>query len=200
VATETRGKRLGLLHRSSCGRNGSGGDEEEDMRLQILAALPLALTLALTGCGGDDKDDKGVASAGGTKQGDAGGGGEKLSQEERGVKFAQCMRDHGVDMEDPKPGGGIQLKVKGNKAEVDKAMEACRQYSPGADRTGPPDPKQQERAREFAACMRKNGVEKFPDPDPNQPGIRIDKNTVGDDPDLETAQQACQKFLQGGRK
>ncbi|TDD92168.1 hypothetical protein E1293_01255 [Actinomadura darangshiensis] len=170
------------------------------MRLRILAALPIALVLALSGCGSDDDGGPGVASAGGGKTAGAQQGGEKLGKEEMGVKFAQCMREHGVDMDDPQPGKGVQIKAKGNKAVIDKAMEACRQYSPQANRTGAPDPKQQERAREFAACMRKNGVEKFPDPDPNQPGIRIDKNTVGDDPDLETAQQACQKVLQGGRK
>ncbi|GGT91498.1 hypothetical protein [Actinomadura citrea] len=170
------------------------------MRLRILTVLPLALALTLTGCGSDDKDDTVASANGGAKQGGAEQGGEQLSPEERGVKFAQCMREHGVDMEDPKPGGGIRIQSKGDKGAMDKAMEACRQYNPMDDRTGAPDPKMQEQAREFAACMRKNGVEKFPDPDPNQPGIRIDKNTVGDDPDLETAQQACEKVLQGGRK
>ncbi|MEV4007955.1 hypothetical protein [Actinomadura sp. NPDC049753] len=170
------------------------------MRLRILAVLPLALALTLTGCGSDDKGD-GVASAGsGGQGGSKQGGGEQLSPDERGVKFAQCMREHGVDMEDPKPGGGIRIQANGDKGAMDKAMEACRQYNPMANRTGAPDPKMQERAREFAACMRKNGVEKFPDPDPNQPGIRIDKDTVGDDPDLEAAQQACDKVLQGGGK
>ncbi|WP_141577876.1 hypothetical protein [Actinomadura sp. WMMA1423] len=170
------------------------------MRLRILAALPLAAALVLTGCGSDDKGDTVASANGGAKQGDAKPGGDQLSPEERGVKFAQCMREHGVDMEDPKPGEGARIKVKGNKAVVDKAMEACRQYSPMENRTGAPDPKMQERAREFAKCMRENGVENFPDPDPNQPGIRIDKKTVGDDPDLETAQQKCEKVLQGGRK
>ncbi|MFI0483088.1 hypothetical protein [Actinomadura sp. 9N215] len=172
------------------------------MRLRILAALPFALTLALTGCGGDDGDSGGVASVGGAKQtAAAGGGGEKLSQDEMGVKFAQCMRENGVQMDDPKPGQGIQLKIKDvPKATVDKAMEACRKYNPQANATGAPDPKEQERGRKFAECMRQNGVEKFPDPKPGQRGIMIDKNTVGDDPDLETAQQKCQDVLQGGRK
>lgn len=170
------------------------------MRLRIVAALPLALTLALTGCGSDDGGDSGVASAGGATKGAAGGGGEKLSQDEMGVKFAQCMREHGVDMDDPKPGKGVQFKVKGDKKVIDKAMEACRKYNPQANATGAPDPQQQERGRKFAECMRRNGVEKFPDPKPGQRGIMIDKKTVGDDPDLETAQQKCQDILQGGRK
>jgi hypothetical protein len=170
------------------------------MRKRVLAILPLALALTLTGCGGDE-GGSGVASAGGAKKGAAAG--EGLSKEEMGMKFAQCMRDNGVDMEDPKPGEGIQLKVKGGpekKAAMDKAMEACRKYSPEANRTGAPDPKAQQRAQEFAECMRENGVKDFPDPDPNQPGIRIERKKGEDDATFEKAQQACQKILQGGKK
>ncbi|RFS84983.1 hypothetical protein D0T12_15955 [Actinomadura spongiicola] len=176
------------------------------MRLRILAVLPIALTLALTaGCGGDDGGE-GVASVEGTKStgtkgGGAAGGGAKLSRDEMGVKFAQCMRENGVHMDDPKPGEPLRFMIKDvPKATVDKAMEACRQYNPQANATGAPDPAQQERGRKFAECMRRNGVEKFPDPKPGQRGIMIDKNTVGDDPDLESAQRACQDVLQGGRK
>ncbi|MFG2085334.1 MULTISPECIES: hypothetical protein [unclassified Spirillospora] len=172
------------------------------MRLRMFAMVPLALALTMSGCGsGDgDGDGSGVASAGGGKQGAAAGDGEKRSREEMGVKFAQCMREHGVDMEDPKPGQGIRLKHKGDKVVMDKAMTACRKYDPQANATGAPDPEQQERGRKFAECMRRNGVEKFPDPKPGQRGIMIDKRTVGDDPDLEPAQRKCQDVLQGGGK
>ncbi len=44
--------------------------------------------------------------------------------------------------------------------------------------------------------MRKNGVEKFPDPKPGQRGIMIDK-AVGEDPDFQKAQQTCQPILAG---
>ncbi|TDC49363.1 hypothetical protein E1281_23455 [Actinomadura sp. KC345] len=171
------------------------------MRKRLLAMVPLALALALTGCGGDE-GGSGVASANGGKQ-SAAAGGEKLSKEEMGLKFAQCMRDHGVDVEDPKPGQGVQLKVKGGpekRAAMDKAMEACRRYSPQANGGGSPDPGQQQRAQEFAECMRQNGVEDFPDPDPNQPGIRIERKKGDDDAAFERAQQECQKVLQGGKK
>ncbi|URM99553.1 hypothetical protein LUW76_37485 [Actinomadura madurae] len=170
------------------------------MRKRVLAILPLALALTLTGCGGDEGGSQ-VASAGGAKKGAAGG--EQLSKEEMGLKFAQCMRDHGVDMEDPKPGEGVQLKVKGGPEKQEamkKAMEACRQYSPQANRTGAPDPKAQQRAQEFAECMRENGVKDFPDPDPNEPGIRIQRKKGDDDATFEKAQQACQKILQGGKQ
>ncbi|NEA25537.1 hypothetical protein [Actinomadura bangladeshensis] len=167
------------------------------MRLRILAVLPLALALTLTGCGSDGGDDPGVASAGGARQSGAAGG-QKPDQGDMGVKFAQCMREHGVQMDDPKPGQGVQIKAKGDKESMDKAMEACRQYNPMESATGAPDPKMEERAREHAECMRKNGVEEFPDPKRGQRGIRIDQK-VGEDPDFQAAQEKCQKILQGGK-
>lgn len=184
------------------------------MRRHTLAALPialLALTLGLTGCGAED-DGSQVASgsqSSGQSSGQAGSGtGEatsappSLSQDELGVKFAQCLRENGLDVADPEPGKGIRLKLDGSdptkKAAIDKAMEACRQYNPQGQSSAGADPKLDERNREFAACMRKNGVESFPDPKPGQRGILVDKRT-GEDPDFEKAQQACQSVLSGGR-
>ncbi|GGU99378.1 hypothetical protein GCM10010182_15430 [Actinomadura cremea] len=173
------------------------------MRLRtrgVLATLPLALALALTGCGGDGEDGSGVASAGGEAAAGAGAGAEKsLSPEEMGVKFAQCMRENGVQMEDPKPGGGLTLNAKGvDKKVMEKAQEACREFSP-MENGRPPNAEDQERAREHAECMRENGVEAFPDPKPNQRGIRITPE-VGEDPDFEAASEACAKLMQGAKK
>ncbi|RSN51550.1 hypothetical protein [Actinomadura sp. WAC 06369] len=173
------------------------------MRLRtrgVLAALPLAFALALTGCGGDGEDGAGVASAGGEAAGAGASSRPSLGPEEMGVKFAQCMRENGVQMEDPKPGGGLKLNAKGvDKATMEKAQEACRELNPMAQGGGAPSAEDQERARKHAECMRENGVEAFPDPKPNQRGIRIDAE-VGEDPDLEDAQQKCQELLQGARK
>ncbi|MFV2179869.1 hypothetical protein ACFHW2_01285 [Actinomadura sp. LOL_016] len=176
------------------------------MRLRtrgVLATLPLALALALTGCGGDGEDGSGVASAGGDTAAGAGAGAgaePSLSPEEMGVKFAQCMRENGVQMEDPKPGQGMHLSAKGiDKGVMEKAQEACREFNPMEEGGGKPDPEAQERARKHAECMRENGVEAFPDPKPNQRGIRIDAK-VGEDPDFEAAQEKCQEMLQGAKK
>ncbi|HEY8481722.1 MAG TPA: hypothetical protein VIL71_17995 [Spirillospora sp.] len=171
------------------------------MRLRISAALPLALTLTLTLTGCGDDGGTGVASAGGAKKGAAESG--EPDRHEKALKFAQCMREHGVDMEDPKPGEGVQIKIRGNKAEREKgekALEACRKYSPEADASGPPDPRMQERAREFAECMRENGVKDFPDPDPNQRGIRIERKAGDDDATFDRAQELCQKKVFRGGK
>jgi hypothetical protein len=114
-----------------------------------------------------------------------------------GVKFAQCMREHGIDMDDPKPGEGIQMKIDGaNREKMAAAQEACREFSPQQNASGDQKERMAERGREFAKCMRDNGVEDFQDPDPNEPGIRIDKS-LAEDPDFEQAQQTCQELLAG---
>ena len=48
--------------------------------------------------------------------------------------------------------------------------------------------------REFAQCMRDNGVEEFADPEADQGGMRITPE-IAEDPDFEAAQEACQDIL-----
>ncbi|KAB2350745.1 hypothetical protein [Actinomadura rudentiformis] len=171
------------------------------MRLQkisVLAALPLAMALTLTACGGDE-EKPGVATVNNGKQAGSTGG-ATLSPGERGAKYAECMRKNGVPMDDPKPGGGIQLKLDGKtpKSTVDKAQEACREFNPMQDAAPGSDPEAEKRSLQFAECMRKNGVEKFPNPKPGQRGVMINKEQIGDDPDLEAAQKACMSIMQRG--
>jgi hypothetical protein len=168
-----------------------------------LAALPLLCVLTLTGCGAEEEGGNDVASVDGTSS--AAPGGAELSQDERdemAVKFAQCMRENGVPMDDPEPGKGIQLKFgPGTSQEtVQAAMEACREYNPQENGSGKADPQREAAVREFAQCMRDNGVEAFPDPEPGSAGITI-TGEAGQDPDFQTAQQACQDKLAaaGGR-
>jgi hypothetical protein len=161
-----------------------------------MAALPLLCALTLTGCGAEEDGGTGVASAGGTSSAARDGGGEELSRDEMTAKFAQCMRENGVDMPDPEPGKGIQLKVgpETSQETVQAALEACREYNPQENGSAQADPAREAAVREFAQCMRDNGVEAFPDPDPGSPGIKI-TGEVGKDPDFQTAQQACQELL-----
>ena len=114
------------------------------------------------------------------------------------MKFTQCLRENGVNVPDPEPGKGPMIKLGPEsgitKEDMDKAMEACKEFNPQGE--AGPNPQQEENGRKFAACMRENGVEKFPDPKPGQRGIMIDKE-AGDDPDMPKAQQACQGILAG---
>jgi hypothetical protein len=51
------------------------------------------------------------------------------------VKFAQCMREHGVDMPDPGADGGLVFKTKpGSREKLDKARQACQSKLPGGGR------------------------------------------------------------------
>ena len=161
--------------------------------LALPAVLMLVLTLVLGGCGSDDGSGGGVASASGTGADDDPG--DAVSEEDRqaaGLKFAKCMREHGIEMEDPK-GGRIEIRGgPGQEATMEKAQEACQKYLPEiseADRK-----KADERGLEFAQCMRKNGVEEFPDPDGGM--MRMNED-IADDPDFEKAQEACQDLIGG---
>jgi len=45
-------------------------------------------------------------------------------QQDKVRKYAACMRQHGVDMKDPKPGEGLALP-NGGDPKVDTAVKAC---------------------------------------------------------------------------
>jgi hypothetical protein len=166
-------------------------------------ALTLAVVLALTGCGSDSDDSKVASAAGDTstsKGKDAADGAKaSLSPQEMGVKFASCMRENGIPMEDPEPGKGVRFKMDGSipKATMDKAREACREFQPQGDGPGGSDPKRGEAMRKHAACMRENGVDAFPDPQPDG-GIMINEE-IADDPDFKKAQEKCQGLMGDGQ-
>ncbi|MDA0634970.1 hypothetical protein OUY22_16230, partial [Nonomuraea sp. MCN248] len=110
-----------------------------------------------------------------------------------GLKWAQCMRENGVDVPDPKPGEGIRMTLgPGTEKKLEQAQKACEQWQPPAG--GRPRAESDGELREIAACMRRNGVEDFPDPEGGR--VHITKD-VGDDPDFEAAQRTCQKDKPG---
>jgi hypothetical protein len=158
----------------------------------LLAAVPLLLALPLAGCGAASRSPS-VASAGNPGNGAPTTPAASLSPQQKALKFAQCMREHGVDMPDPDVSSGGTVRIGGpgvDLSKADAALAACREFSPiGAGNR--PDPAGQENMRKFAQCMRDNGVPNFPDPDPSGP-IKIDKS-VGSDPDFQTAQAKCAK-------
>ena len=169
--------------------------------LLATAAVPVALLFALSGCGKSDDNGNNVASVNGTASASPTAT-KTLSpaeEQERALKFAQCMREHGVDMPDPVvEDGKIQMRIQAKPGtNVEAAQAACKEFAPnGGPGGGKADPEMQKRGLEFAKCMRENGVEKFPDPDPNQGGVRID-GSIANDPEFEAAQKACDKILGG---
>jgi hypothetical protein len=62
-------------------------------------------------------------------------------QQQQMLAFARCMRQHGINVPDPKPGGGIEVKGGPGTAKPDDpkfkaAQQACNQYLPNAGKGG----------------------------------------------------------------
>jgi hypothetical protein len=80
-----------------------------------------------------------------------------------GVKFAQCMRNHGVT-DFPDPGAsGPQVTPFSTAPAFVAANKACG-GGPGGPGQVHPTEEQRQNAFTFAKCMRAHGVPHFPDP------------------------------------
>lgn len=166
--------------------------------LGLLAVVPAVLALAACGAAQDD----GVASANGgsAKPTASSAAAASMSPEQAALKFAQCMRQHGVDMPDPKINGGkvsIRVQSKGvPRTKMDAAQKACQHFlAAGGKGHVKNDPKARAQMLQFAQCMRQHGID-MPDPKPGQGlDLRVPK---GSRAKLQDAQKACQKYQPGG--
>jgi hypothetical protein len=173
--------------------------EVKSMRIRSVAvvmAVPVVLGLAACGAKAGDAD---VASAdGGTAKASASASpSQSLSPQDRALKFAQCMRQNGVDMPDPGSDGRFQIKAdRSNQSKMRAAMKKCQHFMQGGGRLGnPDDPKMRDQMLKFAQCMRQHGID-VPDPQPGG-GIQIKVNK-GSEAKVQAAQKACQQFAPGG--
>ncbi|MBN6056867.1 hypothetical protein JYK22_33375, partial [Nonomuraea sp. RK-328] len=165
----------------------------------LLAAVCAAV--ALTACGAEAPASDGVASASGAtaKPGASAAASASLDPRSAQLKFAQCMREHGVEMDDPEPGGGIRIKSKkGDEAKMQEAQKACGHFMEAAigDAKGKMDPKARDNALKFAQCMREHGIDMK---DPSSDG-RIEINVRPGTPEdkVKAAHEACKEFEPGG--
>jgi hypothetical protein len=174
----------------------------------VTSALALGTTvLALAGAAACARSSAspGIATAGGKGSASAHPS-ASVDPVEQAREFAQCMRDHGVDMPDPDTAGGagsgaIRITVSGGpNSGVDAAMDACKDKLPNGGTPPSMNPQQQEAMREYAQCMRDHGVD-MPDPDPNGGPMVIGGSggpkVTPDDPTFQAAQEACQSKLPG---
>ena len=174
------------------------------MRRQMLA-IPVLLALALSGCGAGGDDGGGVATAGGAKA-EATASGTPVSDHDRQLAFARCMRENGVDMPDPEAGGrpGFRFGADVDQQKVQAAMEKCQDKLPNGGQGPQLNPEQAEQMRVLAKCMRENGVPDFPDPDADG---RVRIGTGGNaidigDPAMKAALEKCRQHAPqfgGGR-
>jgi hypothetical protein len=156
----------------------------------VLVAVPLLL-LGLAACGGS---------------GDSSGASDTSSSDDpqdQAVKFAQCMRDNGVDIPDPQTDdqGRFSLRLDGgakvDKDKVDAAMKACKKYNPIGDggrlRDLENDPEFQEAQLRWAQCMRDHGVD-VPDPGSGeQRGVVVGPGQNKEK--VQAAMDACDSIL-----
>lgn len=165
----------------------------------MLAVPALLMALALAGCGGNNGDD-GIATAGGagaTPSAGATAGG--LSNDERQLKLAECLRGQGIDVPDPEPGGGgpmLKLRENADQAKVDAGLQECKSYLPNGGDSLTLDADQLGKMRELATCMRANGVPDFPDPDADGQ-IRVEKylGLDRDSKQFKAAMEKCRQHL-----
>jgi hypothetical protein len=162
----------------------------------------VVLCIALTGCAAKDKP--GVATAGGAASGDPKPA-PTSSQDRNDAlrKFAQCERDHGIDMTDPDENGGLFVNGKVDTEKLKAANQACKSLLPDGGKPPKFTPEQVEQLRKFAACLRSYGLD-VPDPDPVTGIIpiadlaKIDRNSQ----QFKDAEAACRdirpSFLPGG--
>ena len=171
------------------------------------------MTLGLAACGGGGGSGAdGVASLGGgtttTAASLGGSGGAVAAGEDRFYLFAKCMRDKGINVPDPEPGGGPvrigpDTGIDMGDPKFEEAQAACAKelgdLIPGA---GDPAQRQefQDKALAFAKCMRENGVD-MPDPTFGGNG-RVEQRLEGgvspDDPKFQEAQKKCESLLPFG--
>lgn len=137
------------------------------------SAAVLATAFVLTACGTDGDSQK---------------QGEEVPADPHQIalKYAQCMRDNGVDVPDPQPGGeGSSKALQGDDDKVRKALDACSRYaqSKELDRN---DPEEKDKRAKQLQCLRDHGIKAEDAPGDGGLGV-IDAA----DPKFEAAAKAC---------
>ena len=171
---------------------------------RLLAGLALALLLCLSAaCGSDsggDSDDSLPDVAGASSDAPEGDDEADLDPDDAMLKFAQCMREQGVDMPDPEPGGGIRINGEGmSQEQMEAAQAACQKWMDMAEPEDGGRELTEEEKQSFldmAQCMRDRGYN-FPDPtfDGGRVTQKVEKGEGDmpgpDDPGFEQDREEC---------
>jgi hypothetical protein len=173
-----------------------------------LAAVALIALIGVisAGCGSNAPSETGTASNTGTGTASSGAS-KKLSARDKAVKFAECIRAHGVsDFPDPNEKNQFEYGVSVTPAVWNRATTACKDLQPPGTLSAKRTPKQQSAALRFAQCIRDNGVKDFPDPVNGEPLVDTYKipssNKPGGMAILNAAMHKCGNALgsaTGGR-
>jgi hypothetical protein len=162
-------------------------------------AIRAIITLAAVGA------STALVACGGSK---ASGEDAQAKAEDAALDYAKCMREHGVDVPDPKPGGGgfgIQIHSSDPRENQNfqDAQDACgdilQKAIPEGDR--PDSAEMQDKLHKMTECLRDKGYD-VPEPQvfgpgdsppDNPPAPDKDLQDLMDDPDFQQAQEDCSK-------
>ncbi|MGH2936822.1 MAG: hypothetical protein ACRDPE_01725 [Solirubrobacterales bacterium] len=154
----------------------------------VVSVLALCV-FGLVACGGG-----GSSSGGGESAASSGGG----SEEEEALEFTECLRAHGVEVEDPKPGQKNIELPESNDPTSKKAVAACKGKLGGAGQELSAEEGVQFREGwlAFAKCVRGHGVD-MGDPEFLGPGkVHLDNNGIDpNSPAFVAAREACEGKL-----
>ena len=173
---------------------------------KALVGAALVLSLLGAACGGE-ADDGGVASLSEDKQAEGEeGSSEDLDPQEAALAWAECMRENGVDVPDPKvddngmfiiEGGEIS---EGSSEDFEGADEECRDLlgdPPGAQLSDEEKAELNDAGLRFAKCMREEGID-VPDPGPHGQSITIGgpDGVDPEDPTFVAAEEKCRHIME----
>jgi hypothetical protein len=167
--------------------------------MRPLVALAL-VALISAGCGSNAASETGSAGSAGTPSSTATGGKKNATDQDKLVKFAECIRAHGVPhFPDANAKGEFVFGIDVSPAVWTKAVDACKDLQPPGTLSSKRSPKQQTASLRFAQCIRENGVKDFPDPANGEPLVDTYKipssNRPGGMTILNAAMQKCRDLL-----
>lgn len=159
-------------------------------------------------------DDSATSAAGSMSESDTA---DALSDEDKALAFADCMRDEGIEWPDPAtnadgsidPLGGLTLRdiaTTGDPETIQAAAGVCSPLLDGASflpEDDGLDAAAQDSLLEFAQCLRDNGLD-IDDPDfsagagPDAVGSMFGPGFDPNDPDNSAAIEACSALFAGG--
>jgi hypothetical protein len=154
--------------------------------------------LIIAGCGSSAPSGTGTASNAGTATSTSSATDKTVTDQDKAVKFAECIREHGVPhFPDPNAKGEFVFGIDVTPAVWRKAVAACKDLQPPGALSGKRSPKQQSDALRFAECVRENGVKDFPDPVKGDPLIDTTKIPSSNRPGGMTILNAATKKCGG---
>jgi hypothetical protein len=186
-------------------------DAERDIAMRKIWVAPVVgLALWTTGCS-SRQANPGVATINAAASTGASSPPAAGAATPDAMKYAQCMRAHGVqDFPDPVDGGfHINNTTPGSDLDPSSPLfvaadSACKALSPEDQAAnGTVSPQLQAQALAYSACIRSHGVPSYPDPvfvgGSIRETVRAGSGADPDSPQFIAAQNACKSLQPFGR-